>query len=201
MGHSSVPQAGTGSIAIPDGYAEEVRSVIARAKHQADEILEKARALLREARSVQGARDLGYEESRAEARKIGFDEGFRLGREQGEASAERDVALRSLSKDSPEAVAILEKAALQLYAERSEFEAEKRRLVDGLRRIVESVSSSEEELSATLLKFLKEHPPSVTLAPAEPPVAVQAHPAGSRERRARRKDAVAESNGVRAGDR
>ncbi len=186
---------------VPAGYAEEMRSIISRAKHQADEILEKARALLREARSVQGSRDLDFEENRAEARKIGFDEGFRLGRERGQVSAEQDTVLGSLSQDAPEAVAALEKAALRLLDERSDFEADKRRFIGGIRGIVEGAPSSDEDLSATLLQFLKEHPPSVALEVEEPPVEANARPGRRREGRARSKNVVADRNGVRAGDR
>ena len=201
MGHPSAEKTRTRAESPPDGYAEEVRSIIVRAKHQADEILDKARALLREARSVQGSRDLSFEEHRAEARKIGFDEGFRLGRERGLLSAEQDTVLGSLSGDAPEAVAALEKAALRLLDERNDFEADKRRFLGGLRRIVEGSSSSEEDLSASLLQFLKEHPPSVARSVDETPVEAQVSPARRRKGQTRSKNAVADRNGVRAGDR
>ena len=201
MGNPSAEITRKGFHTLPEGYTEEVRSVLARAKHQADEILEKARALLRETRSVQGSRDLSYEEHRAEARQIGFDEGFRLGKAQGEESALKAAVLQSLSKDSPEAVAVLENAALQLREERSDLEAEKRRTIDGLRHIVEAASSSEEDLSAALLQFLKEHPPSITLKYDEPLGDAHARRARRRERRASGKDVVTDRKGVRAGDR
>lgn len=144
---------------------EEGRRIMTRVKQEADGILEKARAILREAKSVQGSLNRSYEDRRAEARRIGFGEGFRVGKARGEARARTDVVLAGIGKDSPEAVAILEEVALRLKEERDHFETEKQQYVEALRRLLERAASSDEGLADSLVEFLSEHPPSVTSKP------------------------------------
>ena len=179
-----------------DVYGEEVRSVITRAKHEADEILAKARALLSEAKSFRGSLSLSYEEYRAEARRIGFSEGFRLGRQEGEDLAFTQATLQSIGKESPEAVAHLERAVGRLREDRSRFEAEKLEVIEALRRIVEG-AASEEDLAGALVRFLKEHPPTLALEAYMDGAAS----AADRDSRSRRKESVAGPVGVRATDR
>ena len=154
-----------------DRISEQSCRIMARAQREADSILEKARAILDEAKTVEGSFQHGIEDRHAEAREIGFDEGFRVGRAQGKESGRIEAAKVVLSSDSSEAVVILEEAARRLKSALVHFESDRRRYLEGLRKVVHRISEqegvAEADLPDVLLEFLEEDPPRADLRPED----------------------------------
>ena len=147
---------------------EEKSRIINKAKQQADDILAKARAILIEARSVQTSFDDTLEVSRSEARRIGFDEGFRVGRAEGETS-EKGKAAGSLQTDEGSGASRrLIEAAKRLDRVLARFEGERERYLGGIRDLIHQLKSnrdlSSDELPEALAELLRGDSPQAELS-------------------------------------
>lgn len=157
---------------VPRGsVGEESRRIIVKAKEEADDILAKARAILEEARSVQASFDLSYQDQRAEARRIGFDEGFRVGRARGEEQGRGGKKKATPPRGRSKAVEMLEEAAGRLREALERFEADRKRYLTDLRTMVRRMSvgvdGEPRQLPRGLTRFLKEEPPKAELRPED----------------------------------
>ncbi len=147
---------------------EEKSRIINKAKQQADDILAKARAILIEARSVQTSFDDTLEISRSEARRIGFDEGFRVGRAEGETSdKERPAESVQTDKGSGASKRLIE-AAKRLEGVLARFEGEREKYLGGVRDLIHQLKSnrdfSSDELPEALAELLREDSPRAELS-------------------------------------
>lgn len=149
-------------------FGEESRRIIVQVKQGADDILATARAILDEAKSVQTSLDDDLGDDRAKARRIGFDEGFRAGRAQGEEMTREDD---KPPRKKPSAIRILREAAGRLRKALDGFEEDRRRYLDRLKDVVRHLSVSADgdpkELPEPLAKFLQEEPPQAAILPED----------------------------------